>query len=253
MSTQNYWTKSQLDFLHKLKAQCLEYGEFNRKQVNKYTTTNTHFNIPILVLSGLNSFVALGLQPFVKQEYISIINSVLSLTCGILSSTALYMKYNEKINTCVSCSHDLNDLHATIFKELSLDEDSRSMDGKDFCNKMFDEYTKIMQKHLVPKKHIQMFLLTDKEKQYNDVSTLQPKISSSTNTEDLYEYTKEPQENKAPTHEAEKYEAEKYEADDNEPDENELNDIEKDQPQLRGVNESKQSSNLFSLFGSYST
>jgi hypothetical protein len=248
MSTHNYWTKSQVEFLHKLKAQCLEYSEFNRKQVNKYTTTNTHFNIPILVLSGLNSFVALGLQPFVKQEYISIINSVLSLTCGILSSTALYMKYNEKINTCVSCSHDLNDLHATIFKELSLDEDSRSMDGKDFCNKMFNEYTKIMQKHLVPKKHIQMFLLTDKEKQHNDVSTLQPKISSSTNTEDLYEYTKEPQENEAPQHEVEK-----YEADDNEPDENELNDIEKDQPQLRGVNESKQSSNLFSLFGSYST
>jgi hypothetical protein len=248
MSTQNYWTKSQVEFLHKLKAQCLEYSEFNRKQVKKYTTTNTHFNIPILVLSGLNSFVALGLQPFVKQEYISIINSVLSLTCGILSSTALYMKYNEKINTCVSCSHDLNDLHATIFKELSLDEDSRSMDGKDFCNKMFDEYTKIMQKHLVPKKHIHMFLLTDKEKQYNDVPTVQTKISSSTNTEDLYEYTKEPQENEAPQHETDK-----YETDDNEPDENELNDVEKDQPQLRGVNESKQSSNLFSLFGSYTT
>jgi hypothetical protein len=248
MSTQNYWTTSQVEFLHKLKAQCLEYSEFNRKQVKKYTTTNTHFNIPILVLSGLNSFVALGLQPFVKQEYISIINSVLSLTCGILSSTALYMKYNEKINTCVSCSHDLNDLHATIFKELSLDEDSRSMDGKDFCNKMFDEYTKIMQKHIVPKKHIHMFLLTDKEKQYNDVPTLQTKISSSTNTEDLYEYTKEPQENEAPQHETDK-----YETDDNEPDENELNDIEKDQPPVRSVNESKLSPNLFSLFGSYTT
>jgi len=248
MSTQNYWTINQVEFLHKLKAQCLEYSEFNRKQVKKYTTTNTHFNIPILVLSGLNSFVALGLQPFVKQEYISIINSVLSLTCGILSSTALYMKYNEKINTCVSCSHDLNDLHATIFKELSLDEDSRSMDGKDFCNKMFDEYTKIMQKHLVPKKHIQMFLLTDKEKQNNDEPTLQPKISSSTNTEDLYEYTKEPLENEAPQHETDK-----YEKDDNESDEDELNDIEKDQPHVISVNESKQSANLFSLFGSYAT
>ena len=165
MSTHNYWTKSQVEFLHKLKAQCLEYSEFNRKQVNKYTTTNTHFNIPILVLSGLNSFVALGLQPFIRQEYISIINSILSLSCGILSSTALYMKYNEKINTCVACSHELNDLHATIFKELCLDEDSRSMDGKDFCNKMFGEYTKIMQKHIIPKKSIPLFLLTDKELQ----------------------------------------------------------------------------------------
>lgn len=246
MSTQNYWTKNQVEFLHKLKSQCLEYSEFNRKQVKKYTTTNTHFNIPILVLSGLNSFVALGLQPFVKQEYISIINSVLSLTCGILSSTALYMKYNEKINICVSCSHDLNDLHATIFKELSLDEDSRSMDGKDFCNKMFDEYTKIMQKHLVPKKHIQMFLLTDTEKQYTDLSTLKTKISSSTNSIELY--TKEPEEN-----EAENYEPSENEPAENEPTDNESNDIEKDQPQIRGVTESKLSPNLFSLFGSYST
>jgi len=251
MSTQNYWTINQVDFLHKLKAQCLEYSEFNRKQVKKYTTTNTHFNIPILILSGLNSFVALGLQPFVKQEYISIINSVLSLTCGILSSTALYMKYNEKINTCVSCSHDLNDLHATIFKELSLDEDSRSMDGKDFCNKMFDEYTKIMQKHIVPKKHIQMFLLTDKEKQYNDLSTLHTNISSSKNNVDLYEYTKEPQENETQKHHA--YENRQDKPAENEPEEDELNDIEKGQPHVISVNESKQSQNLFSLFGSYST
>lgn len=231
MSTPNFWTTNQVDFLKKLKLQCLAYSEFNRKQVKKYIKTNTNFNIPILVLSGLNSFVALGLQPFINQEYISIINSILSLTCGILSSTALYMKYNEKINTCVACSHELNDLHATIFKELSLDEDSRSMDGKDFCNKMFDEYTKIMQKHLIPKKSIQMFLVTDNEKQYNELSILHNQVISSKNNVD----TELPE--PAVTKEV---------------DDNITNDIEKDQPQINDINEIN-SKKEFSLFGMFTT
>jgi hypothetical protein len=235
MSTPNFWTTSQIDFLNKLKLQCLAYSEFNRKQVNKYTKTNTKFNIPILILSGFNSFIALGFQPFIKQEYISIINSILSLTCGILSSTALYMKYNEKINTCVACSHELNDLHATIFKELSLDEDSRSMDGKDFCNKMFDEYTKIMQKHLIPKKTIQMFLVTDNEKQYNELSILHNQIISSKSNS-----CKNNVDTDFPEPTVTK-----------EDDDNITNDIEKDQPQIN--NNEISSKKEFSMFGMFTT
>jgi hypothetical protein len=96
-----------------------------------------------------------------------------------------------------------------------------------------------------------MFLLTDKEKQYNDLSTLHTNISSSKNNVDLYEYTKEPQENETQKHYA--YENRQDEPAENEPEEDELNDIEKDQPHVISVNESKQSQNLFSLFGSYST
>jgi len=236
MTSPNFWSTNQVEFLNKLKSQCLEYSEFNRKQVKKYTTTNTHFNIPILVLSGLNSFVALGLQPFIRQEYISIINSILSLSCGILSSTALYMKYNEKINTCVACSHELNDLHATIFKELSLDEDSRSMDGKDFCNKMFDEYTKIMQKHLIPKKSIQMFLVTDNEKQYNELSLLHNQIISSKSNSSKNIIDDELSEQVVTK----------------EVDDNITNDIEKDQLQTNDINEIS-SKKEFSLFGMFTT
>jgi len=240
MSTPNFWTTNQVIFLNKLKLQCLEYSEFNRKQVKKYTTTNTHFNIPILVLSGLNSFVALGLQNFIKQDYISITNSILSLTCGILSSTALYMKYNEKINTCIACSHELNDLHATIFKELCLDENSRSMDGKDFCNKMFDEYTKIMQKHLVPKHKLYLHLLPDiqvlneKEKYDSTINNIITptstskieQVSQSSNTEFTNLINTEIKSNVY------------------------SNDIEKSQKSINEINSSKKS---FSLFGMFST
>jgi hypothetical protein len=145
------WTPNHEIFLKQLKLECLEFSNYNREKVKNYTITNNRFNIPIIILSGFNSFFALGLKGFLDQDYISIINSVISLGCGILSSTVLYMKINEKINICVSCSHELNDLSANIFKELSLDDESRTMDGKDYCNKAFEEYLKIMQKQVIPK------------------------------------------------------------------------------------------------------
>lgn len=91
-----------------------------------------------------------------------------------------------------------------------------------------------------------MFLVTDKEKQDTELSTLHTKISSSKNNVD--EYTKEPEENDVP-----QYEADENRDNENVSEEYESNDIEKDQPPVRSVNESRLSPNLFSLFGSYST
>ena len=89
------WTPNQEIFLKQLKLECLEFSNYNREKVKNYTITNNRFNIPIIILSGFNSFFALGLKGFLDQDYISIINSVISLGCGILSSTVLYMKINE--------------------------------------------------------------------------------------------------------------------------------------------------------------
>ena len=54
------------------------------------------FRIPIIILSGINTFASVGLQEHIKQGNISIISSGISLLCGIITGIEMFMKYQER-------------------------------------------------------------------------------------------------------------------------------------------------------------
>ena len=86
------WTDQEELYLKKLHHQCNVYHLYYNKKSLRYTSLNQKFNIPILIISAINSLVAIALPEFLNQKYVSITNGVLSLATGILGSIQLFFE-----------------------------------------------------------------------------------------------------------------------------------------------------------------
>jgi len=92
------------------------------------------------MISAINGLTAVGLNSFVRQEYVSVLNAVLSAGTGILGSIQLYLKINERQTKAIQASMLMKRLALKISKELSVDAPQRQTDGKSFIQECFGEF-----------------------------------------------------------------------------------------------------------------
>lgn len=155
------WNDKEEDYLKKLHFETFQlYKYFNKKNI-QYISTHKKYNIPILCLSAINSLVAVILPQFVEQEFVSIVNALLSAGTGILSSVLLYFKINERISLTHQISVSLRHLSLKIAKELSIKKELRSQSGIDFLNECFNQYLSIMEIALPIDKNLRPYLCLD--------------------------------------------------------------------------------------------
>lgn len=177
------WSINEEELLQKLHTELLTIASYNRCKIKIYSKISSRFNLPIIMFSAFNSFCALGLQNFLEQNVISILNAIVSLVVGILSSVYLYMKVGDKINTATLVNHEILELTTKIFKELSLSRDRRTSSGKEFVGECFMEYSKIMQRQSIIKRHIQHHLIFENEDEIS-ITIDSPKSSKIKPTEE---------------------------------------------------------------------
>ena len=152
------WNDKEEIYLKKLHYQSrLMHLYFNKKYL-EYSRVHQKYHIPIMILSSVNSLFCITLPQFMDQEYVSILNAVISAGVGILGSILLYMKVDQKIQTCYTVSIAMNNLTLKISKELSIDRDKRSQCGIVFLNECFNEYISIVEKSLPLDRKIKNFI-----------------------------------------------------------------------------------------------
>jgi hypothetical protein len=134
------WHQDEDEFLTKLEQQCNVYYEHHNKDHMYYQKLANKFNVPILVVSAINALTAVGLNSFIRQEYVSVLNAILSAGTGVLGSIQLYLKINEKMTNSVRASILMKRLALKISKELSIDPEHRVTDGQAFMNDCFAEF-----------------------------------------------------------------------------------------------------------------
>lgn len=134
------WHPEEDEFLIKLEQQCNTYYEHHNKDHMYYQKLSSRFNVPILVVSAINALTAVGLNSFVHQEYVSVLNAVLSAGTGVLGSIQLYLKINEKMTNSVRASILMKRLALKISKELNILPVHRVTDGQTFMNDCFAEF-----------------------------------------------------------------------------------------------------------------
>jgi hypothetical protein len=134
------WHEREEAFLTKIEQQCNDYAAHHTKDHMYYNKLSSRFNIPILVISSINALTAISLNSFLDQEYVSILNAVLSAGTGVLGSIQLYMKLNEKMTNALRASILMKRLALKISKELSIDRDQRSTEGQAFLQECFAEF-----------------------------------------------------------------------------------------------------------------
>jgi hypothetical protein len=103
------------------------------------------YRLPVIILSGANSIIAVGLQPYIEQGIISLTNSLIALLCGIIGSIELYLKKNSRMEADLISYTQFYLLSVEIYKTLSLLKENRPIPAKEYLQKIFNEYTKLIE------------------------------------------------------------------------------------------------------------
>ena len=103
------------------------------------------YRLPIIILSGANSIIAVGLQPYIEQGTISLTNSLIALICGIIGSIELFLKINARCEADLITHKELYLLSIEIFKTLSLDRENRYTPAKEYLEQVYNDYCKIIE------------------------------------------------------------------------------------------------------------
>lgn len=134
------WTLGEESFLTKIEQQCNVYTDYYNKEHLYYTRLLAAFNIPILMISAGNALAAVGLNSFIRQSYVSVINAILSASTAVMGSINLYLKLADKVANALHASTLLKRLAIKISMQLSLERSARTTDGKLFLEDCFNEF-----------------------------------------------------------------------------------------------------------------
>lgn len=135
------WADEDEVYLRKLHMQAFDLYIYWNSRSRHYSKLNVRYNMPIVIISGVNSVFALMLQAYIQQNVVSNINAGLSMLTSIIGSIKLLLKITERYANSVLSAANYYKLCVKISKELSITRSSRTLSGKDFVNECYAEYT----------------------------------------------------------------------------------------------------------------
>lgn len=153
------WHAEEEAFLENLQKQCETLYKYMLKEHHYYDRLSGKFNIPILIISSVNSLTAVALNSFIAQEYVSVLNAVLSAGTGVLGSVQLYLKLNEKMTKATRASIGFKRISLKISRELALAREVRTTEGPSFVQDCFSEYNQILESSNPIEKKLEEFLV----------------------------------------------------------------------------------------------
>jgi len=115
--------------------------EIARKEYLQLIQIQKYFQIPVIIISGINSIFAVGLTSYMNQSLVSVLNCLLSFFVSIIQSIALYLNITKRIEISLSSYRDFYLLSIKINNCLRLNREHRSeLDGRTFLRECLSEY-----------------------------------------------------------------------------------------------------------------
>jgi hypothetical protein len=149
----NNWSKDYEDILENIRHNSIIMSNYHKKRFYHYKGLLKYFRIPLIVISALNSVFSVGLQPFLEQGTISVICCLLSLFSAIISSLELFLAISSQMESELNNSKLFYLLGVDIYKTLSLSAEHRPLSGKDYLDRQYSEYCKLIENsNLIDKK-----------------------------------------------------------------------------------------------------
>lgn len=141
--------------LENIRQNCVVMNKEHKKRYLYLKNILIRFRLPIICLSGVNSVVAVGLQPYLSQNIISATTCVISLVCGIIGSIELYLQIQAQTETELLSQKEYYLLGINIFKTLQLNNENRNVDLRAYLDETFSTYQKLIENSCVIQKKIQ--------------------------------------------------------------------------------------------------
>jgi hypothetical protein len=145
--------------LEHIRINCAILTEYHRKDFLKLNKSIKYYRIPVLLLSSIASVWSVSGTAFLKQDVVSLINCLLGLIAGTITSVELFVGLGDKMKLAEELSHKFYIISADIFKTLSLRNENRQQNGKDYLVEIFSEYLKLIEKSNILDKRVKDQLL----------------------------------------------------------------------------------------------
>ena len=139
------WTDDIDAVLNNIRINCVILTKLHKQRYFELKSTLKYYRLPVIILNGANSIIAVGLQPYATQGAISLATSLIALTCGIIGSIELYFGIQKRLENDMISQRDYYLLSVDIFKTLSLDKANRPIPSKDYLEKSYNTYTKLIE------------------------------------------------------------------------------------------------------------
>lgn len=140
------WTDDIEDILKKVRENCITMRAYHLQRYYQYKRILPMFKIPVLILSALNSVFSVGLQPYMEQSLISVLNCIISLITTIINSIEMYMGIQKSLESEFVSSQGFYILSIDIFKTLSLKRENRDSSGKQYLTECYNLYEELIKK-----------------------------------------------------------------------------------------------------------
>jgi len=141
--------KRRYEILDKIRINCVNLSAYHNNRYHLYKNLLfTIFRVPLIILNGVNSFFSVGLQQYMRQEHVSVINAIISLICGILTSIELLLNLQKRMELELESAKEYYKLGVDIYTELSKEPDDRGEKGdlSKFLNEKHNIYQTLHQK-----------------------------------------------------------------------------------------------------------
>ena len=143
-TTNEVLLRQKLDLLQKIRKNCIQLNLYHNSRYHYYRILLfTIFRTPLIILSGLNSFFAVGMQSYIKQSSISLINALLSLFCGVLTGIEILLNLQKRMETELDSYKKYYKLSVEIYKEIQVYEKEKDVDMEKIdkiLNRVYNEY-----------------------------------------------------------------------------------------------------------------
>ena len=148
----NGWTPEIVSILDKIRINSMKMSEYHNVQYHRYKYYFYYYcRVPLIILSGINTFCAIGLQSYTAQSNISVINALLSLFCGVITSIEMLVNLQKKMENELQSHKEYYRLALHIYKVVKLDEKDRATEGRTFLNARISDYDKLILSHAIDK------------------------------------------------------------------------------------------------------
>jgi hypothetical protein len=139
------WTEDIDRVLNNIRVNCIILSKLHKQRYFELKSNLIYYRLPVIILNGANSIIAVGLQPYADQGTISLTTSLIALTCGIIGSIELYLGIQKRLENDLISQRDYYLLGIDIYKTLSLNKSNRPIPAKDFLEKSYNTYTKLVE------------------------------------------------------------------------------------------------------------
>jgi hypothetical protein len=139
------WTLDIDQILESIRHNCIILSEYHRTQYFLLQKKLKYFRIPVIVVSSFSAFFNFGLQPYLDQNSVATICSVLSLFAGLLGSLELYLQIQKKMENELMNSRDYYLNAIDIYKVIRLERKNRNGDGKTYLEERYNVFRKLIE------------------------------------------------------------------------------------------------------------